>query len=361
MRVFKKGTKWWIDYSLPNGTRRRKSISRDRKLAELALKNVKVTQEKEKALGIESNFERIKLGEFSKKYLNSYCKQNKISWKDDEYHMASALQFLGDVYLEEITPLKIEQFKQWRLEHGVKPSTVNRALASLRCMLNKACEWNNLRENPMRKVKLYKEDTGRIRFLEKEEIERLLSECAPHIRNIAIFALNTGMRRGEILSLKWSCVDLKNRHIYLYRTKSKKQRVVPINDIIYRLLVNIREHTNSEYVFCNTEGNKIRAFRRGFENAVRRAGIKDFHFHDIRHNFASHLVMSGVDLNTVRELLGHSSIKMTLRYAHLSRDHKARAIEALGAKFGTILAPPQKMDLGEVISDSEVFDKSTVV
>ena len=353
MAIFKKGKNWYIDYYL-NGKRKREMIGGSHKLAERVLDKRKVQIVEGKFFDIEK-FQRIRLSEFSQIFLNSYSKPNKLSWKTDEYYIKTLLAYFSDVFIDEITSLSIEEFKKWRLEQNVKPSTVNRDLTCLRTMLYKAVEWGYLKENPIQRVKLYKENQ-RVRFLEKEEIERLLNACSPHTRNMVVFALNTGMRRGEIFNLKWSNVDLINKHIYLYKTKSKENRVVPMNRIVERLHVNIKERYISEYVFCNESGGQVRNIRTGFKNSLRRAGIKDFRFHDLRHTFASHLVMSGVDLNTVRELLGHKKIEMTLRYAHLSQGHKSRAVEALGQRIDTIWTPNTKKLKKDKLYISEVID-----
>jgi integrase len=330
--ITKLGKDWFIDYRLPNGKRLRERAGTNRKLAELALHKRKIQIVEGKFFDVDS-VKKIKLSEFSEMFLKNYCKPYKLSWVTDEYHIKSFLEFFGDIYLDEIKPLNIEEFRRWKLDRGAKHSTANRTLTCLRTMLYKAIEWGYLKENPMIKVKLYKEDTRRLRFLEKEEIGRLLYHCSPHINNITLFALNTGMRRGEILGLKWSAVDFNNDLIYLHKTKSKEKRIIPMNSLLKKLLLNIREHSISEYVFCNKDGNQIKSIDTGFKKALKRAGIDDFRFHDLRHTFASHLVMRGVDLSTVKELLGHRSMEMTLRYAHLSQGHKSKAVEGLGQEM----------------------------
>jgi site-specific recombinase XerD len=112
-----------------------------------------------------------------------------------------------------------------------------------------------------------------------------------------------------------------------------------MNQAVKSLLLYLRGRSTGEYVFCNNEGQKIRTFRRAFRNALKRAKIDNFRFHDLRHTFASHLVMNGIDLNTVKELLGHKKIEMTLRYSHVSQDHKTRAVETLGQQMDTIWTP----------------------
>jgi integrase len=174
-----------------------------------------------------------------------------------------------------------------------------------------------------------------LRFLEKEEIDRLLVNSPQHLRGIVIVALNTGMRKGEILSLKWRDCDFQRGLIRLTNTKNNESRTLPMNETVKITLIDVRKHPDSPFIFTNKVGKPYGDIKKSFLSAVEKAGIMDFHFHDLRHTFASHLVMSGVDLNTVRELLGHKSLAMTIRYSHLSPDHKRRAVDLLSHRIVT--------------------------
>ena len=161
------------------------------------------------------------------------------------------------------------------------------------------------------------------------------------------FAINTGLRKGEMQNLKWHDVDYRQRLIGVHDTKNGESRYIPINQVAKNILLSTPKHPESPYVFCKRTNGKTYNFRKGFETALKKADIKNFRWHDLRHTFASHLIMAGVDLNTVRELLGHKSLDMTLRYAHLSQDHKNRAVQALEAKLGTNWSQigPQKQEV----------------
>ena len=202
--------------------------------------------------------------------------------------------------------------------------------------------WGKATSNPVKGVKLLKEDNKRLRYLEKEEIVKLLANCRQHLKPIVILALNTGMRRGEILNLKWRDVDIKRDVIYLLNTKSGEKREQPINEQVKTALIRTRKHPQSPYVFYKKDGSPIGDIKKSFFTALIKSGINNFRFHDLRHTFASHLVMSGVDLNTVRELMGHKSIEMTQRYAHLSPNHKKRAVDILNKRMDTIWTPEHK-------------------
>jgi len=171
-----------------------------------------------------------------------------------------------------------------------------------------------------------------LRFLSLEECQRLIEAAEPHLKPIIITALNTGMRKGEILTLTWRQIELKHGYIHLEKTKNGERRDIPMNDTLKTLFKSLLKNRrlDLDYVFVNPDtGKRFHNIKRNFATACRRAGITDFRFHDLRHTFASHLVMNGVDLKTVQELLGHKTIKMTLKYSHLSKAHKEKAVNTL--------------------------------
>jgi len=140
------------------------------------------------------------------------------------------------------------------------------------------------------------------------------------------------MRRGEILNLKWENVDLKHGFILLEKTKNGERREIPMNEALKQLFRQLfaQRRLDTDYIFVNPQtGKRYTEFKRSFHTALRKAGIRDFRFHDLRHTFASQLVMNGVDLKTVQELLGHKYITMTMRYSHLSQAHKKEAVRVL--------------------------------
>ena len=205
----------------------------------------------------------------------------------------------------------------------------NKEIALLKHLLNLAVEWGYLHENPTRRVKLLRESNRRLRYLSKEEIDRLTAVASSDLRPIIVMALNSGLRRGEIFDLTWEQVDLKNRVIEIIKTKNGEKKTVPINKTLLEEMHRLPRRIDSPYVFPGRKGNRRTDVKKSFRSAVRKAGLKDFTFHDLRHTFASHLVMAGVPLPTVAELLGHRSIEMTKRYSHLSPNHKANAVRVL--------------------------------
>lgn len=217
-----------------------------------------------------------------------------------------------------------------------QPATANRHLACLKHMFTKAVEWEMVEEEilkKVRRVKLLPENNRRLRYLSTEECDELLNACKPHLRPIVITALNTGMRKEEILSLEWEKhIDLRHGFIHLEVTKNGERREVPMNQTLMAMLKGLVRRIDSPYVFTDNQGRRFNNVRRSFMSACRCVGIKDFRFHDLRHTFASQLVMAGVDITTVKELLGHKTLTMTLRYAHLAPAHKMKAVEVLDIK-----------------------------
>ncbi len=215
---------------------------------------------------------------------------------------------------------------------GLKAASNNKVMNVFKHLFTKAVEWDMVEADTLkriRKVKLFKEPK-RLRFLSIEEAQGLISVCEPHLQPIVITALHTGMRRGEILGLKWENVDLQHGFILLSETNNDERREIPIDETLKKTLHSLPHRIDTPYVFHDPRTLKpYQDVKRSFHTALERAGITDFHFHDLRHTFASHLVMAGVDLTAVKELLGHKDIKMTLRYAHLAPAHKRKAVNVM--------------------------------
>ncbi len=329
-KEYQRGKNWYIDYRA-YGKRYRECIGTNKKLAQEVLHKRLVEIAEGKFLDKKSRL-NIKFEDFANDYIELYSKHNKKDWKKDITRLKSLTAFFGGKYLYMITPLQVEEYKSKRVKE-VSSATVNRELACIKHMFTMAIHWGKADNNPVKKVKLFRENNQRLRYLEKEEAERLVRNCKGYAKRIVIIALNTGMRKGEILGLKWSDIDFRRGIVYLLDTKNGERREVPMNDMVKRAFVNQRKYKDSPYIFCNRDGKPFRDIRKSFIAGLKKSGIINFRFHDIRHSFASQLVMSGVDLNTVRELLGHKSIRMTLRYSHLSPAHKQRAVDVLGQKW----------------------------
>ena len=273
----------------------------------------------------------------------------------------------GDKKLSELNAWIIEKWRSNRLKSGIRPATVNRDLTAIKAALAKAVEWRFIPAHPLADLKPSKVDhAGKVRFLSNDEEASLLQALdqreerkrterdthnqwlkarkkpalpslegryADHLKPLVILALNTGMRRGELLTLAWADIDLTRAMLTVNgdTAKSGKTRHIPLNTDATAALETWQETTGmaQSLVFPGDQGERMGSIKTAFNRLLANAGIENFRFHDLRHTFASKLVMAGVDLNTVRELLVHSDIKMTLRYAHLAPEHKALAVARL--------------------------------
>jgi integrase len=283
---------------------------------------------------------KLSFGELGIKYME-YAKGNKRSWRRDEQMLASLTAFFGkERQVKEIYPADIEGFKLARRKE-VSGSTVNRELALLKHMFNLAIDWDlYLDTNPVRKVKFFQEMNLGFRILTREEEGKLLDNATPYIQDIAVFALNTGLRIGEILALTWEQVEVEKNVLNVFAHKTHKIRQVPLNAEARRVLELWALGRKNEFVFYNHEtGKPFVDLKAGFALACNKAGLQGVTWHKLRHTFASRLVDRGVDIVTVQQLLGHSTVTVTMRYTHTNLESKRNAVAKL-ENFGDSLVTP---------------------
>ena len=274
---------------------------------------------------------KITFADLGSQYMD-YAKANKRSWLRDEQILVHLNGAFGTMLLSDITILPIERFKLARLQ-AVTPASVNRELAGLKRIFNLASEWGLYRgRNPVKGVRFLDEDNVKVRTLSEAEEARLLSFCSPYLQDLVAFAINTGLRLGEILNLTWKEVDLESGILTLLVRKSRRMLELPLNKKALAILNGWQGIRKCDYVFYNPEtGGQWKDLWLGLKKACRKAGLEDITWHTFRHTFASRLIVSGVDLVTVKELLGHSDIKITMRYAHTNREAKITAVRRLDA------------------------------
>lgn len=237
-----------------------------------------------------------------------------------------------------IADIKAIDVIQARSKINGSDATKNIYLAALRHVFTVAVkEFDLLESNPLLKVTNLKNPRGRVRFLSDEERKELLTACEEsgnhYLYLVVYLALTTGARKNEILSLKWSDVDLDKKLIYLHETKNGEVRTLILTDKAQLSLFELFRESKSEFVFKGKKDQPI-DIRYPFKNAVKRAGLKNFRFHDLRHSCASYLAMNGASMNEIAEILGHKSLNMVKRYAHLSTQHKASVINNMTTKIG---------------------------
>lgn len=312
----------------------------------------------------------ITLGQFIREHYTPWAQANQ---KAAEATLAALEAVFGEMYkreLRSVSAFDVERIKSNRLKAKRKPGTVNRDLDRIRGVFSRAVEWGFVDAHPLKAVKRAKgEDHSRVRYLTDDEETALRdaleardqtarearqrtvaggraqhAQLAPYAADeypdnltpLVLVALNTGLRRGELFGLSWADVNLQSRLLTVQagNAKSRKARHVPLNEEAHAVLTRCRKHgLKSGLVFPGAYGERMTNVNKSWDGIVTAAGLVDFRFHDLRHTFASKLVMAGVDLNTVRELLGHSDIAMTLRYAHLAPAKLADAVALIGAKI----------------------------
>lgn len=355
--IYKRGKVWYVDYRV--GSRRvRNKVGTSKKVAELTLKNieVKLSQNDLVVVRYDKSIEGF-LDEFME-----YCRTNNSPNTCRRYQAVvdHFERFLREQYptvnrLSQLSTHLFERYKTWRRNSVTTPNgrasndsdggtggrhpksnTINMELGVLRTMLARAVQWDCLAKNPTEGVNFLRvTDAKPPRFLTKEECHKLLANCGPDLYPIFFTLLHTGMRKGELLNLQWKDIDFKRRKILIrnkpFWTPKSYEREIPMSEKMLELLTEMGKNSPEDFVFAGPDGGSLkRKLRRDLMRVTKRCGFPDVtKLHSLRHTFASHLVMSGVDLPTVQKLLGHSDIKTTMVYAHLLPDHLSSAVDKL--------------------------------
>lgn len=328
--LYKRGDKWWMTYRDAIGVQRFESCkTANKKDAEQRL----IERRKEAMEGITPvpPIKPLALDDLQERYLTFVGHQRGVATK--KIHFAHFKRVWGNPPIHTLTVEVLDRYRALRLGEKVGPGTINREMATLKHALSKAVEWKLLRKTAREEltaIRKYQEPDGRLRYLSGQpEADRLLQACNDSLRPIVLTAIHTGMRKGELLGLTWDSVDMTHGFIRLKQTKNGKARALPFNETLWSLFSGLRTRQDLPWVFHDAAGHRWNDIRHPFDAACDSAGLSDFHFHDLRHTFASWLMMRGVPLATVSNLLGHTSPSMTLRYAHLSPKHITSAVRVL--------------------------------
>lgn len=351
LRVGVSGDKvFYVDYYDSRGKRTMRKIGRADTLSISQARDAAKELLAKAALGLEVGTKREKrtkgqtLGEFLEELYIPWVLDNRKSGKATVQMLRRSFKCFYDVEVDKLTQMDLEKWQIDRVKEN-KEASVNRVMTTIKAALNWGVKRGILKENPLTHMERLKETTspGRVRYLSDEERTRLLDalerhdkRTGDHIKPMVMIALNTGMRRGSLFGLVWGDVDFDQNTIRLRaeEAKSGKQNYIPMNKTVREILTDWKKRSkstaSSSLVFPSPKtGGRIDNCNSSWESLMRTAQIENFRWHDMRHDFASRLVMSGVDLNTVRELLGHADLKMTLRYAHLAPAAKQKAVDAL--------------------------------
>ena len=322
MSLYKRGNIWWVIISHRGIRIQQTTGTPDRKLARQYHDKLKAELWKNDKLleKPKKTWKEAAIRWFSEM-------KHKRSLRDDQRYVKWLDKYLGHHYLSDISKDMIDEIARKREADDVSPASINRMLAFIRAVLRKAAnEWEWIERVPS--VRMRKEDNKRIRWITQEEAKHLLSLLPTHLSAMAAFSLTTGLRQSNVCGLKWQDVNLASQHALIHpdQAKGKKAIPVPLNGDAIEILRNqLGKH--HEYVFAYRGKPIIQANTKAWRNALKKAGIQNFRWHDLRHTWASWHIQNGTSLQELQVLGGWSSLEMVLRYAHLSSDHLKGAAE----------------------------------
>lgn len=352
MGLFKRGKTWWFKKEVGCRRVQESTGTTNRRKAELYFADRIQELEEEARNGPKKVYEDHTYEELRTRYMDTRSLLNKTatSIARDRHTFKQLDKAFAGMKLKEITPEKISDYKDRRLKEGIAVSTLAKELMILRSAFKIAMlEWEWIDVTPFLKLSIESSDNKIERYLTPEEEEKLVSECPDWLKDIVVFAINTGMRRGEILTLKWPQVDLDRRVLTLLVTKNKKKRGVPINAVVQELLRRkVSKRTDSDYVFPSEAGTLIdpHNLERAFRSARKAAKLLDLRFHDLRHTAASRMAQAGVEIYTIAKILGHETLSVTTRYAHHNVESLRYGLDAI------VKVPAPRDTLGTVALQS---------
>ncbi len=319
MALFKRGKLWWIDFTTPGGERiRRSAQTEDRAQAKELHDKLKAEAWRVQRLGDKP---RRTWDEAALRWLNET--EHKASHLQDVKQVAWLQQFFRGRYLIEITRDRISEVAEIKRKES-SGSTANRYLAMVRAILRRAAlDWEWIDRPP--RIRLYPEPKRRVRWLTPEQAQKLLSELPDHLADMVRFSLATGLRQRNVSRLEWSQVDMERRAAWIHadQAKARKAIAVPLNDLALEVLRR-QAGNHPQFVFTYRQRPIGQVHTKAWTNALKRAGIVDFRWHDLRHTWASWLTQNGVPLNALQEMGAWQSAEMVRRYAHLAPEQFIR-------------------------------------
>jgi len=347
---------WWARYCDQYGRLHRERVGA-KGLAQQVYQRRKTEIRQGKFFPEQIGKQRVTLYDELAKDFMAYATMHKRSHANDGQRMRRLLGAFGGTPAKALTGAAIEQFKA-DLSATVAPATVNRHLALLRSVYYLGIRNRKVEHNPMRGVKLFRENNARVRYVTEEEEFRLLQTLPERYRPLVDIGLLTGLRASNLIGLRWRDVDLEAGVYTIPESKSGETLRFPMHPRVKAILEGLPR--NGVYVFAEGDGEPPWDFTHTFTAAVKRAGIVDLHLHDLRHTFASRLAMAGVDLLTIKELGGWKTLAMVLRYAHLSPDHKRAALGRL-ISYRTDTATDTRQETGIGADQAENGNHSTML
>ena len=341
--------RWLVEIRYPDGSRLRKRFRREREALRLwSAEQTKI----ENGTWHEQAPKTVTFDTALKQYREYSTVQNRSHYSYVEPALSVwEAHIKASTLLAKITPALIEDVKLRRAQE-LAHTTVDKDLAVFKAFFNWCMARNLAASNPVCRVKFFNEDNSRLRYLTEDEYSRLLQAAkkigtSPFLAEKIILSVHTGLRRGSLFHLRWDQVDFLNRVLRIQRTKSGRPHALPLNATVLTTLQALYNQRipDCPYAFPHATGRKagepVQDVKNAFHTALETAEIKDFTWHDLRHTFASWLIMKGASLRSVAELLGHRGLRMVMRYAHLSPEHLSAEVGLLDSTTAPPPAPPE--------------------
>lgn len=330
--VYRRGDVWWVRFRL-NGVHVRKS-ARTTKKAEAQVFLAKLMEEHAQAARGEATVRHLLTDAMARFFEETTLKAGTI--ETYRYNSRVLTRLLGHLHLDEIDRRALAEFVATRKRTGVTDATIRRDLALIGSIFTAAIRWGWADTSPVTRFnkKALRESSPRTRFLTREEFARLHDAAPEHLKPILVLAVETGLRKEELLGLTLPSIDLRRRELRLTVTKTSRPRQVPLSPRALETIKELLERSRprSPYLFCKSDGSRVGDPKKAFGGACRRSGIEDFRFHDLRHSFASWFVQDGGDLYRLSRILGHATLQMTARYGHLRTDDLHEELERVAER-----------------------------
>lgn len=338
--LYKRGKSWYVRYN-KNGKDERIKVSNHKKTAERIRAELQIKFDKEE-FEVEPDLVEISLNDLAKEFLNT--KKNRVGattltrYNQYLYSFTNFIQqnFSAKFYAHMLKEIHVDECIQSLFSKGNSSKTANETLSLIKGMFKYAKEHHNVLENPAKNLRNFPDAPVKaVEYFSKEEMELILKNSPEHWRDVFEFFYLTGLRDGELVNLTWSDVNLQTKQIAIeskshWKTKTKNVRHIPLNDKAVKILQRCKKHDNHDFVFTPIKDSKISKgyARKVLIKVLTKLGLTG-HIHKLRHTFASHLVMSSVSIYDVSQLLGHTDIKMTKKYAHLAPDYLKEQVDKL--------------------------------
>jgi integrase len=325
--VYKRGATWWVRFTWRGKEVRRSARTTSKAEAQARLARLLDEHRRLDRDGRPRRTYAEALARFEAEYLPGLKPATRKRYRVSLRQLAPAF---GGLYLDEVGKARLAEYVSARKRAGTTDATIRRDLATLSCLCACAVAWDWLDASPVRAFskRHLREAPPRTAYPSEEQVGRLVAHASPMLGRLILFLAQTGMRQEEACSLEWGQVSLPRREVRLTKTKTSAPRVVPLSDAALGTLLGTPRHPTSPHVFWHDDGRRYTRFANSFSVLARRAAVP-FRCHDLRHKFASEFLQRTGDLAALQAILGHRTVTMTMRYAHVLTEHLHRAVARL--------------------------------